>query len=84
MPRGSYAVAATLVFRNCARIRRAETSTDRLHGLHGDATERAGDRESMSEWLGNDTSFVAGIRLIECSIQVNNTSGFGVGYALLE
>jgi len=38
----------------------------------------------MSEWLGNDTSFVAGIRLIECSIQVNNTSGFGVGYALLE
>ena len=32
-------------------IRRAGTPLDRLHWLHGDATERSGDRESIRRCL---------------------------------
>jgi len=55
-----------------------------LHRSHGDATERAGGRESTRELRGNDTSFIARIRLIECGIEVDKSSRFSVGHALLE
>src|SRR6266542_1733711 len=36
------------------------------------------------ESLGNDISFIAWIRLVECGIQIDKSSRLGIGHALLE